>query len=248
MRRVLLKTIYSLVLIYISSQNMLYSQNFGRKNNVYKDKVFNFGFKGGFTSTNFIVDGIDIGSYNIEKVQNNYRIGYFGTIFTRFNIKRHYIQTEVSYTVNKGEIRFEKWGKEADILSPTFSKAITEIHSIDIPILYGYNTIKEKNYGLSIFAGPKLRIHLNPESNTSFNNFTIDGLVEDLDKLSPLMVAGASVNIYNVFFDFRYEHGLSNISKNIYGTKNERFFADSKDKIRINRWYSAISFSLGLMF
>lgn len=248
MRRVVLQTIYCLFLIYISLQNSVYAQNTGARDKAEKDKVFNFGIKGGFTSTNFIVDNVEVGNYSIEKVQNNYRIGYFGTLFTRFNIKRHYIQPEISYTINKGEIRFEKWGKEAEILNPTFSKATTEVHSIDIPILYGYNTIKERHYGLSVFAGPKIRIHLNPESNTKFNNFTIEGLVEDLDKFSPLMVAGASVNIYNVFFDFRYEHGLSNISKNIYSTKNEIFSAKSNNKIRINRWYSAINFSLGLMF
>ncbi len=73
-------------------------------------KKINFGIKAGFNSSMFMVSELKIKDVTIDEVQNNYKIGYFGTLFMRINMKKHFIQPEVSYNVTKCEITFDKLG------------------------------------------------------------------------------------------------------------------------------------------
>jgi hypothetical protein len=41
----------------------------------------------------FLVDG----TQRIEDNQKNYKLGYYGALFARFNFRRRFLQTEVSY-------------------------------------------------------------------------------------------------------------------------------------------------------
>ena len=52
----------------------------------HKETPVNFGFKGGFTSSLFLVSQFSVNGVPIDEVQNNYKIGYFGSLFMR--IKR----------------------------------------------------------------------------------------------------------------------------------------------------------------
>ena len=70
-------------------------------------KKINIGIKAGFNSSMFMVSELKIKDVTIDEVQNNYKIGYFGALFMRINIKKHFIQPEVSYNVSKCEITFE---------------------------------------------------------------------------------------------------------------------------------------------
>lgn len=221
---------------------------YGQNNSNIRTKLFNIGIKAGFNSTNFQVEKIEIGNFAVEKIKNDYHIGYFGTLFTRLNIKKHYIQPELTYNVSKGKMMFDKWNNDITYIDQVFSKAETEIHSIDIPILYGYNTIKEDNYGLSVFAGPKVKFIITDKSKTTFENFTIENLTEEFNKMSATIVLGASVNIHNVFFDIRYEHGLSDISEKTYSTVDKKYLLGAEKTFRINRGLNAISFSIGTIF
>lgn len=67
-------------------------------------KRVNFGIKAGFNSSMFMVAELKIKDVTIDQVQNNYKIGYFGALFMRINMKKHFIQPEVSYNVTKCEI------------------------------------------------------------------------------------------------------------------------------------------------
>ena len=71
-------------------------------------KKINFGVRAGFNSSMFMVSELKIKDVTIDEVQNNYKIGYFGALFMRINMKKHYIQPEVSYNVTKCEITFDK--------------------------------------------------------------------------------------------------------------------------------------------
>ena len=75
-------------------------------------KKINFGIKAGFNSSMFMVSELKIKDVTIDEVQNNYKIGYFGAIFMRFNIKKHFIQPEASYNVSKGRSEECRVGKE----------------------------------------------------------------------------------------------------------------------------------------
>ena len=75
-------------------------------------KKINIGIKAGFNSSMFMVSELKIKDVTIDEVQNNYKIGYFGALFMRINIKKHFIQPEVSYNVSKCEITFDKLGSQ----------------------------------------------------------------------------------------------------------------------------------------
>lgn len=71
------------------------------------DRRVNFGIKGGFTSSLFLVSDLILNGTVIDEVQNNYKIGYFGSLFMRINFNRHFLQPELSYTINRCNITFE---------------------------------------------------------------------------------------------------------------------------------------------
>ena len=67
----------------------------------HKETPVNFGFKGGFTSSLFLVSQFSVNGVPIDEVQNNYKIGYFGSLFMRINFDRHFLQPEISYNINR---------------------------------------------------------------------------------------------------------------------------------------------------
>ena len=87
-------------------------------------KKVNFGFKAGFSSSKFMVSELKIKDATIDEVQNNYKIGYFGSVFMRFYMKKHFIQPEISYNVSKGEIVFDKLGSQHPDIEPDYAGEI----------------------------------------------------------------------------------------------------------------------------
>lgn len=90
-----------------------------------------------------MVSELKIKDVTIDEVQNNYKIGYFGALFMRINIKKHFIQPEVSYNVSKCEITFDKLGSQHPAIEPDYASVQSVLHSVDFPILYGYNVVKK---------------------------------------------------------------------------------------------------------
>ena len=56
-----------------------------------QDHPVNFGIKGGFTSSLFLVSDLILNGTIVNEVQNNYKIGYFGSFFMRINFGRHFL-------------------------------------------------------------------------------------------------------------------------------------------------------------
>lgn len=218
------------------------------------DRAVNFGIKGGFTSSLFLVSNFSVNGVVIEEVQNNYKIGQFGSIFMRLNVGRHFLQPEISYNVNRCNITFEKpLTEDAPVGAiPEEASITSSIHSIDIPVIYGYNFIKEGPYSLAVFAGPKIRYIWDQKSKVTFENFDQQDIKEKLRPLNLSVTAGVAVTISRVFFDFRYDIGLHNISKSVtYGIPadgNAANEADSNNEIRFQRRDNVLSFSLGVFF
>ncbi len=214
----------------------------------------NFGIKAGFTSSLFLISDFSINGTAIEEEQNNYKIGYFASLFMRINFDRHFLQPEVSYNINRCNITFEKpLASDAPIGAVASSASITtSIHSIDIPVIYGYNFIKEGPYGLAVFGGPKLRYIWNKKSKTDFENFDQQNIKETLHPFNASFTLGVAVNISRIFFDFRYDIGLHNMSKRISYEVPVNDSADNEDvpdnTIRFSRRDNVLSFSVGLFF
>lgn len=211
------------------------------------NKKINFGIRAGFNSSMFLVTTLKIKDVTIDEIQNNYKIGYFGAIFMRINIKKHYIQPEISYNINKCEITFDKLGSQHPDVEPNYATVNSVIHSIDFPLLYGYNVVKKGPYGMSIFAGPKLRYLWSKKNKITFENFDQQDIHEKLHPLNISAVIGVGVNISRIFFDFRYEQVLHNISKSVTHDENNANATGNHD-ITFRRRDNVLSFSLGFIF
>jgi hypothetical protein len=211
--------------------------------NATDNSTINFGAKGGFTSTLLWVSELVVEDVEITQIQNNYQIGYFGSFFMRINFRRHFLQPEISYTVNRSSITFQK-------AEATGSSSISsDIRSFDLPIIYGYNFIKEGPYSLAVFGGPKVHYIMDKYSHEEFKNVLDDSPAVD-EVLSPINLSftlGVAVAISPLFFDFRYDVGLHNISRRItYLAANEAEVP--ADRLRFSRRNHVLSFSVGLFF
>lgn len=208
-------------------------------------KSINVGVKAGFNSTMFIITHMNIGGITIDDRTNNYKIGYFGSLFLRYNTHRSFIQAEASINQSKCEVTFNK--SQLNTTNNIGEASINStINSIDFPLLYGYNIVKESPYGMSIFIGPKLCYIW--KSNTDFYDLDQSDIQEKFYPITVSAVIGLSVNISRLFFDFRYEQGLHNISRSIqYTAKDENGLTQSND-FSFRRRAQVLSFSVGMMF
>lgn len=212
------------------------------------NQLVSIGAKAGFNSSMFLVSRFKIKDVTINDFQNNYEIGYFAAIFLRFNINRHFIQTEASYNISKCEITFDKLGSQHPDLEPDYAAINSKIHSVDFPILYGYNIVKQKPYGMSLFMGPKLRCILGNRNEITFENFDQKGVHEELYPFNISLVVGLGVNISRIFFDFRYEQGLHNISRSVSYDNINADGSIGVSSMMLHRREQVLSFSLGVLF
>ena len=206
------------------------------------DRSLNFGIKGGFTSALLLVSDLTVNGLQIDQVQNNYKIGYFGSLFLRINRGRHFFQPEVSYVINRCEISFLKPQTDNSIALSQEASINSSLHSIDLPLLYGYNIIKQGPYGLALFGGPKLRYLWRKQCELTFRNFDQQDIQETLYPINAALTLGVAVTIAPIFFDFRYDIGLHNISKQITYTPTD------ESRLRFHRHDNILSFSLGAFF
>ncbi|KAA6306854.1 hypothetical protein EZS27_041483, partial [termite gut metagenome] len=144
--------------------------SFGQREDTGTKKI-NFGIKGGFNSSMYRVSDFVIKDITIDEVQNEYHVGYDASLFSRFNIKNHFIQLEVSYNIRLCEIVFDKLGGLHPDIEPDYASIRSKIHNIGFPILYGYNIVKKGPYGMSVFGGPQLRYIWNKQNEITFDNF-----------------------------------------------------------------------------
>lgn len=209
------------------------------------ERVVNFGLKGGFTSSLYMISQFEVGGVYVGDVQNNYKLGYFGSVFMRINFGRHFLQPEISYHVSRGDVAFAKPlppgsppGAEGGDASIS-----TEIRSVDMPVIYGYNIVKQGPYSLGVFGGPKVRYILPGGGKVVFLNFDQQDIREALRRLNVCATLGVAVTISRVFFDCRYDIGLRNLSKSITCAGGE-----DGGGVSFKRRDCALSFSFGVFF
>ena len=114
----------------------LQGQSRGSRRDASRDPLVNVGVKAGFNSSMFFIDRLSVGGQELNDIQNNYKVGYFGAFFCRFNLKKHhYLQTEISYNVSKGSISVASTADNRDILqhSALVKTSINSIDSISFP-------------------------------------------------------------------------------------------------------------------
>lgn len=210
------------------------------------DALINYGVKGGFSSTIYEVHDLVVDGQPISDYMTKSEISSFYTAFARVNIKRHYLQTEISYNISNYSIDFssDQWNSSAQ---PHDKSTIsTKIIGLEVPLYYGYHILKEGPYGLSLYIGPKAKFILTDYSNHTFNNFPYTHIEENIQPINFSLMAGLGINISRVFFDFSFEYGLHNISNGFTTIDIEENI--SSDKLIFNRRKNVLSFSIGFMF
>ena len=212
-----------------------------------KQPRFNLGVKAGFNSSMFFTDEISINGKELELAQNNYKVGYFAAVFCRFNMKKHhFIQPEFSCNITQGSVSIPSTLANSEILKENalIKKKMT---TFDLPILYGYKFIDVHPYGMAFFVGPKVTWVWEKHCSTEFTGFHQQEIKEEQYPFQYSGVVGLAVNVSNIFFDFRYEQGVGNISKSIVYDNINSDGSTGVSNITFHRRDSALSFSLGFI-
>lgn len=203
----------------------------------------NAGVKVGFqaityNNPTFEIEGY---TYNENTIQSN-KIGYILTPFLRLSRDRFYIQVETALGLTRHCFDFKDTGKSniTDI-EPNIPEYYLKTYCLQVPILFGYEFIKQNRYGMSVFTGPRTKFIFTAHDEQLFKHFTYDDLVEVLEKKSYYWEIGLGVKIYNVFFDFVYDLGLTDAAKYIRAPKIGKEFKSSRKN-------NILSFSVGMIF
>lgn len=237
--RILLLSLFCLMCLAAFSQKQIREP--------YRHRI-NIGIKGGFNSSMYFIDRFKIQDITIDELQNNYKIGYFGSLFVRVNFHKHYLQPELVYNVSKSELAFDKIGSQHPDIQPEYATIVSTIRSVELPVLYGFKFINKGPYSMSFFVGPKIKYIWKNKSKLEFHNFDQKDISEELYPVNLSAILGLEVGISNISFDFRYEIGLHNISKSILYDKVSGNGQEQISNIDLRRRCNILSFSFGFIF
>ena len=205
--------------------------------------IFNAGFKAGFQAITyndpeFNIDGY---TYNKSTIQSN-KIGYSIAPFFRLSYGRLYLQTDAAFGITRHSFDFTD-SNTATIENIVPNSTVYELktYCLQVPLLIGYDVLKKDGYGMSIFTGPRTKFIFTAQSEQKFKHFAYEGLEEVLNDKVYYWEIGLGVKIYNVFFDFVYDLGLTDTSKQIISEKEGKAFS-------IKHRDNILSFSVGMIF
>lgn len=207
---------------------------------------FNYGLRGSFSSTFYSVERLYIDGTDIDDITTKSEVSLSYAAFARLNMRRHYLQTEVSYSISRYSILFPTAQWNSNATSSDISAISTRLMGVEMPFYYGYYLQDEGPYRLSLFAGPKVNFILPGQSQHLFEKFSQTDIDETIWPFIFSGVVGFNVSISHMFFDISFEGGLNNISR--YFTTTDADGQISTDNIIFNRRKNAVSFSIGLIF
>ncbi|MCD8042641.1 MAG: PorT family protein [Tannerellaceae bacterium] len=210
-----------------------------------ENKVFNWGATVGLKSSLPIINSLTIDGKEANNIQTHYQVGYTASLFGRINMRRIFLQPSISWHHSSSELRFllpSGIEGDEDILDPLTLNMTFE--TIEIPVLVGYNVIKEGPYGLSLMAGPQLKYNYKTDYTFNFSNsqnrFGVNRNYFDIN-----IVTGVAVSIWRLFFDFKYEFGLNKQDSDF---KNQNPSESTITDISFDKRINVMSFSLGFLF
>lgn len=212
-------------------------------------KVFNWGGKIGFNSALPVINSFSVDGVTMDNVETKHEVGFMASLFCRVNVERFFIQPGVSIHFTKSEFSFSA-PKSSDLnnnfsfSTPTQEGFELTTHSIDVPVLIGYNIVKEGPYVLSVMAGPKAkynyRVSYTPQWEENRHEY-----VNDNTPYGVSILTAVSVTVWPLFFDFSYEFGLNEVQSDFTqkGTNTP-----DMNKIILDKRTNILSFSLGFLF
>lgn len=228
--------------------DVLSAQNANTPMITLRQPIANIGIRAGFNSSMFFTDRFAIGGQELKDMQNNYKVGYFASVFCRFNMKcHHFIQPELSYNVLQGSISIPYTLSNSELIKEN-GLIKSRITTIDIPLLYGFKFVDVSPYGMAFMIGPKVSWVWEAHSKNEYSGFLQKGIVEKMGPLRYSAVVGLAVNISNIFIDFRYEAGLHNFTEYVHYDKSLTEAPYNEAEMEIKRRLNVLSFSVGVIF
>lgn len=213
----------------------------------YKTKAFNWGAKIGFNSNVPIVNSFTVDGIAAENIDTEYKVGYMASLFCRINMDRFFIQPGLSWHHTESKFTFELPSKviAGDTNKPFIQEAIKfKNKSVDLPVMIGYNIVKQGPYALSLMIGPKLKYNY----QVSYFSAISDNGNEYTNDNTPFcvnFVTGIGVSVWRLFFDFNYEFGLNNVESNFKEIVSSK---PTEVNVIIDKRINLMSFSLGFLF
>ena len=209
---------------------------------------FDWGAQIGFNSILPVINTFEIDNVPVESSRVEYRVGYMAAVFCRLNIDRFFIQPSVAWHRTESDIFFTV----PDGVDPLRAASKNELSdqlnlkilTLELPVMIGYHIVKEKPFGLSIMAGPKIKYNYKIRYTTNIDYFTHEYTSDDTAYRVNL-VGGIGVTLWQMFFDFTYEVGLN------YRETNFKRVHDNvplPGNIVFDKRLNMMGFSLGFVF
>lgn len=210
---------------------------------------FNFGLNLGFNASFPIVNFLTIDGVEAENVNLQYKVGYLASVFCRINVDRFFIQPGISLHHSEGDILYSLPDEllltdTKSAVSYTSERLNITVNSIEVPILIGYNLVKESPYCLSFLVGPKIKYNYSTDYTTEVNPELFE-LVNESSPYGLNAMAGVSFSIWRMFFDFSYECGINQTKTDF---KNKLSLLPSQSSMRLENRTNKMSFSIGVLF
>lgn len=202
-------------------------------NYVYKKRI-NWGIK---TGVNTDLPIVSIHSeHEGLRVETTNEVGFMVDGMMCINFNQFFFQPELGY--NRTSEIFHIIGDDGLTVSNE-ATIQSNIKAINCSALFGYYSVRENEYGLSIFAGCKLK--------NAYHIHTVCSGQEDIhthDEIYNIYISsGVKVYISKLFFDFRYDVAL--LDKTI---QTPQRLLDTYGDMRLVKRDNILSFSIGLMF
>lgn len=121
------------------------------------NKKFNWGIRAGGNGAFLNILDYKIGGVTETKPQANSQLGFVGSIFSRYNFKRNFIQLEVSYMTSRTSIQLDPsdFFPEMEIPQKQLLQIREHSQSINIPLLYGFEYSKVVSLSVKFFLSAR---------------------------------------------------------------------------------------------
>ena len=207
-----------------------------------KDRLFDFGITAGAVAPFVNLHGFYVNGVKSDLPSFSSQIGYQFSLFSRINIRKHFIQLQPSliYYRNHLSLDFDQLGITTLAGQTAFSYSV-KAYSFDISLLYGYNFIKNGPFRLFFVVGPKFKYVFHQDSSVS-GTLPVD-LEKHVNRTSVALEAGLGTTISRLALSLRYEFDLLQ--------DTDTFFYEYEGisgKAKVERSMNAIYVSLGVLF
>ena len=164
-----------------------------------------------------IVDPADNQNYSFSVRETQF--GFHAGIFTRFNVKKFFIQPELIYSTDNVDFSL----KDANDVSVLNSVGNESYQNIDIPILLGFQLGK----AFRVLGGPVGHLFLDSVSDLTNEDY-YDSIHEKFDLG---WQAGLSFDVWKLTLDLRYEGNFNKFGDHLILFGEEIAFSNNENRI-----------------